>query len=101
MLRHLNNNLLNVRSPKSFQHLLHQIEHPNWDLHFPTVLKISLVSSLTTPKVSLTTIAVNSYKNKVLGDGDIQVKAVMVVKSEGLNFLGLWPQVNPQGQDHL
>ena len=40
------------------------------------------------------------YKIQILGDGDVQVKAVMVAKSEGLNFIGLWPQANPQGQDH-
>ena len=56
MLRHPNNNLPNEQSQGILQHLLHRIKHPNWDLHIPTFLKISQVSSLTTPKVSLTTL---------------------------------------------
>lgn len=54
MLHHLNSNLSNVQSLKSFQHLLHQREHPNLDLHILTFPKNLLVSTVSTPKISLT-----------------------------------------------
>ena len=54
MLHHLNSNLSNVQSLKSFQHLSHQTEHPNLDLHILTFPKNSLISTVSTPKNSLT-----------------------------------------------
>ena len=51
MLRHRSNNLPNGRSLKSFQHLLHRIEHLNLALHTLIILKIALISILTTPKI--------------------------------------------------